>query len=159
MEPVNTCISVSADLDDDNLTKSKLLLSRHGSRYALPPHITIATVPVPARNHTSAKAALEELLQLQECFQIVYGGLSIDRKRRYFYVPVRSEDIRRLHHEVLMLLYRYRECCIRRKDLNRIREHYYTDQELANLFRYGNSRVDQLYVFRQSGQAVLKSKP
>ena len=143
LKPINTLLSLSSILDLKEFREAKILLNtKYGNIYNfLPPHLTYTLLPLPEENLELAKEALTEYVKKQKKFKVHISDLIYEEEKKFFYVALSGDMIKKHHEDLINLLNVYRENYIREKDLKRLNTGHFDEQSIKYLKEYGYSRV------------------
>lgn len=140
--PVNTCLSAGTDIENEIILKAKRFLAiNYQNQYDLPPHLTYMLCPFPEYNLEKIKPEIEQYLKNKKTMKFTLGDLELEPKKRFFSIPVRGEEIKLIHKELLILFNKYRDNRVREKDITRINSGERSEEEIELIKKYGYFRV------------------
>lgn len=108
-----------------------------GSKYSIEPHVTLLLNPTTEAGYNSSFGELKDYLRQLKPFEITLEKLEYEPKNRFVKVEVNGDMIKEIHQELLEIVGKYRHGEIRSKDLQRMRDGKYTNEEIAHLRKYG----------------------
>ncbi|MGD8744472.1 MAG: 2'-5' RNA ligase family protein [Candidatus Woesebacteria bacterium] len=138
---IDTCLSAGTRFDIKEIAKAKKYLKKYDNRYDLPPHLTYAISPFPEKNLKKVEKESDKYFKNLKSFSFKIGKLEFDERKNFFYLPIKSKKVMRIHKDMLELLNKYREGYIREKDLERIEKGLLNPEEIKLIKKYGYFRV------------------
>lgn len=143
LKPVNTVFSVDSIIDIPELTKAKLFMNEnYGNQYShVPPHLAYTIMPFPEVNFESGRRELLEYIKTQRSYTVHISDLIYDEKGKFYYVALEGDIIKKLHEDITLLLNRYRDNCVREKDLERLKNGDFDERSKQYLNDYGYTKV------------------
>jgi hypothetical protein len=141
-KPINTCLSVSSDIDNKIIARAKDFLTlNYKNHFNLSPHLSYAICPFPEDNLEKIKEELDKYFLGKSPFVFQLLDLAYEEKNKFFSISLAGEEIMKLHTDLVNLFNKYRSGCIREKDITRINDGKIGDKEIQLIKNYGYFRI------------------
>lgn len=141
-KPTDTTLSVSTFFDIPELVAAKeFLTTKYASHYGMSPHLTYVLGPFPRYNLKTLEVMLDEYFANLTQFNIVPHGVELEPKYQFFSLPVTDKQVMVLHTELLGLINKQRDGCVRTKDIVRFDKGLLSEKEVELIKNYGYFRV------------------
>lgn len=145
-KPSKTILHISTEINIPGVQEIRdLLTAKYGNEYNVLTHLTFLLMPMGSEEKDNIETLLDKFLKSNNTkrFTIKTKEVQMDLTKKFFYLPIEGDAVKKLHLELLELCNKYRHDFIREKDYLRLTQDpgYFNGAELTNIKKYGYTRV------------------
>lgn len=132
------------NVQDENLAKAKKYLGENfESEYDSLPHVSLLISPVVMDNSEELITEIKNYFNKCKPFNVQVKDFHFESRNKFYQLRLKSPELIKIHHDLLIMVQKYRVNAFRQKDLDRISTGYFSDLELRMLEKWGYPRSDE----------------